>query len=141
MHDSPNWERLTYFSFTCFHTSKFIHSFIRSLILIFQDKPDAIKTTDLEVVKERSQTENCTIFKLPAPTNRDCQHSHHIYAYDISKRLIEKYENKLSAHIKICNKEELFEKIKFAKANAVWMGETSDEMTEFVPVKSTIKGI
>ena len=123
--------------FTCFHTSKFIHSFI----LIYQDKPAALKTTDLEVVKERGRTENCTIFKLPAPTNRDCQHSHHIYAYDASKKLIEKYENQLSAHIKICNEEKLYENIKFAKAETVWMGETSDEMTEFVPVKSTIKGI
>ena len=118
---------MTCFSFTCF-------------ILIFLDKPAALKTTQLEVIKQIGPEQNCTIFKFPASNNRRCQHSHNVYAYDASKKLFKTYENQLSPNTEFCGDKVLFEKIKFAKAVAVWMGETSDVMTEFSAVKSTVKG-
>ena len=76
---------------------------------------------------------------MPPPANRECQHTHNIYAYDASKKAFQRFLNKSSIEVKICNIPDLFEKIEFAKVVAVWMTKRSDRMTDFVRVKTTNK--
>ena len=104
---------------------------------MFIDKPDAIE--GLEATKQSSRVDNCTIFKIPSQGTLKCKHTYNIYAYDASKKPIQEFLNKVSQEVSICNNRKLFENIEFAKVVGVWMGETGEEMIDFVAVKSTGK--
>ena len=73
---------------------------------------------------------NCTIFNFEGSTTK-CKHTHNIYVFDRTKTLFYQLLNQTSNEIRICNNSNLFKNIEFAKAQGVWMGETSDHMKDF----------
>ena len=96
------------------------------------DKPRPVTNFAINKISNKINGD-CTIFNFEGSTTK-CKHNHNIYVFDRTKTLLYQLLNQSSNEIRICNNNFLFENIIFAKAQNVWMGETSDHMKDFVSV-------
>ena len=105
-----------------------VHSYHNNVFFFISDKPSAIE--NLEAYKK----DNCTFFKIPSESSTQCKHTYIVYTYDASKKLLQEFQSSKENEFNLCNSNKLSEKIEFAKAEVVWMNETSEPMTHFVSV-------
>ena len=98
-------------------------------IFFLIDKPATIE--NFEAYKE----DNYTYFKIPSQSSSQCKHTYNIYTFDASKTLLREFLRLKENELKIITSQNLLDRTAFAKAEAVWINETSEPTAQFVPVK------
>ena len=113
----------------CFYIRLIESNYISYIFIL--DQPHR---TNFTVAKVSNTSEgNCTIFNFKAESTK-CKQTHNIYIFNSMELFIYQLLNQSSEEIKICNDSYLFDNIKYAKAQSVWMGETSYQLRNFVSV-------